>query len=309
MKTKHKETHKETHKAIPESHHWYFRNGDPCWKVPLSKPKKLEDGTVQTHTENIRVNLHMEKHDLFLSTTSIIKREGPLSFGIQNWTMDLMYGAATDILYEELKKSIIADRGIDADLLKTQVYEEFRKRSNVASDRGNELHALCGSYFESDASLIDTGDEDADVIINGTCDLLAKIGATGGMNGVYVERPFASELGYAGRCDLIAQTPNGSVLLDWKTMSNPSSFEACVKKPYDEHAMQIAGYRNGLNSQTTESVSVQKEIRLIGDCYELYYCTATKEFVAHKWSEHVLAVQQRIFMRLVDNFKDRWGVE
>ena len=98
-----------------------------------------------------------------------------------------------------------------------------------------------------------------------------------------VERSFTSPLGYGGAVDFHDKEAN--IIIDFKTKKLSEEDVLKGKKlHYDEHAMQLAAYRKGLDMPTAK-------------CYNLFLSrTDPKVFVLHEWEEEEIQRGEEMFL-------------
>jgi len=207
------------HEPIPESLHWYDRQGNPVFDVPLKKPAK--DGRTVT-TPTLR---HAREMNLFPSVTSIRK-----VLATPKQVIDWMVNIAIDCG--------MSNRTRDGAMA------QFMMERDKPADAGTLLH-------EEVCNLLDTDyqgpTEDYQEISLDAAHSIALWMKEHDLVLTSIEEPFAHPSGFAGRVDCQMETPDGNkVIVDLKTMNNNSYTN--LRKPYDSWTFQLAGYRKGLTS-------------------------------------------------------------
>lgn len=109
-------------------------------------------------------------------------------------------------------------------------------KREVGADRGTAVHEVLRAYCE-DGTVPNVGDFPQEVrgYVSAACRWLLTIDPTPILSEVIIGSPTH---GYAGRVDLIAESPHGAMLIDFKT--NPAG------RVYDEAHVQVAGYLGAL---------------------------------------------------------------
>lgn len=207
-----------------ESLHWYTRDGDPQYTV------KSKDGSVRPTTLR-----DARKLNLVPSVTTIIKCAA--SPGLEAWKLQQMMLAALTLprAQEEPEEAFIQ-----------RVVADSKEQAKQAAELGSEIHAALEGYFETGVLTSQHGDYQS-----GVDDAVLKIF---GDRHWSTEKSFAHNRGYGGKVDLHTRDNEG-VVIDFKTKAfTKENMEKIVG--YDEHCMQLAAYRVGLNLPTARCANV-----------------------------------------------------
>lgn len=203
-----------THAA--ESTHWYTRKGEPAYTVAakdgFQRPTTLRDA---------------RKLNLVPSVTTIIRTAA--APGLERWKLDQMMHAALTL-----------PRGAtepEAEWIK-RVWTDSQETAKKASERGTAIHAAIQSVYEG----IDASGSGYEAHVTGAIVAVEKWWWEFAPLEPKAEAAFASPLGFGGKVDLSGTTGNG-VVLDFKTKEFDKDTDL---KTWDEHAMQLAAYREGL---------------------------------------------------------------
>lgn len=196
-----------------ESNHWYSKDGTPAYTVKSKtgeeRPTTLRDA---------------KKLGLLPSVTTIIKAAA--NPGLEAWKMNQMMLAALTLprAENEPEESFIR-----------RVQSDSREHARMAAERGTNVHAAIEKFYDG------TIEADALPYLE---PVYKAVHDTFGDLGWDVEKSFASELGYAGKLDL-SSPDDGGVVIDFKTKEFTEETKDKVSG-YDEHVMQLAAYRQGL---------------------------------------------------------------
>ena len=198
-----------------ESVHWYKKDGAPQYTV------KAKDGSDRPTTlRDARVM------NLVPSVTTILKVAAKP--GLEAWKMEQMLLAAMTLprRVDEQESDFIA-----------RIVADSKETAKQAAERGTRIHEEVESHFAGTKSPRGWAVEEA----------LFEHFKTHPDNPWLVERSFACALGFGGKVDLHCvgnEFVKDGVVADIKTkeFSDPKDVVA-----YDEHLMQLAAYRVGLN--------------------------------------------------------------
>lgn len=197
-----------THAA--ESTHWYTRDGTPAYEVEAASGKGLRPTTLRD----------ARKLGLYPSVTAIIKCAAAPA--LETWKQNQVLMAALTLPRID---------GESDEALCQRIMRDSQEQARKARDRGTEIHAAVQGHYEGKAP-----DEALWDFVRGTADVVA---ANCACNAWSAERSFAHPHGFGGKCDLSAP----EWVIDFKTKEfGPSE----ALKTWDEHAMQLAAYREGL---------------------------------------------------------------
>jgi hypothetical protein len=196
-----------THAA--ESTHWYDRDGKPRYTV-IGKNGKERNTTLRDARE----------HGYVPSVTSIIRCAA--APGLEIWKQNQVLMAALTLPRKPDEP--------EADWL-TRVIQDSKEQGRKAAERGTAIHAAIQGHYERKPPAEEYWPHvrAADVAISEW------------MKGPWdAERSFSHSLGYGGKCDLSSPW----AVVDFKTKEFGPDDKL---KTWDEHAMQLAAYRYGLD--------------------------------------------------------------
>lgn len=196
---------------IAESTHWYDRTGKPAYTV------KAKDGTDRPTTLR-----DARKLDLVPSVTTIIKCAA--APGLEMWKANQLMMAALTLprLQDEPEKDWLS-----------RVAQDSKEHARKAAERGTAIHASVQGYFER-------GGTKGDAHCTGAADqLFCWLGVDA--NAWQAEASFSHVMGFGGKVDLSCSR----AVVDFKTKEFAEGDDL---KTWDEHAMQLAAYRQGLRN-------------------------------------------------------------
>lgn len=205
-----------------ESLHWYMQDGTPAYEVEAAKggmrPTTLRDA---------------RKLGLVPSVTSVIKCAA--APGLERWKQEQVLMAALTLPRKPDEP--------ESDWLKRVVHDS-QETGRKAASRGTAIHAAIQGHYE--------GKPPPDEYWTHVKACQLNIGLRYGECEWIPEAAFAHPLGFGGKCDLHAKVAE-HVVLDFKSKEFNQDDEL---KTYDEHAMQLAAYRVGLNIPTAQAAIV-----------------------------------------------------
>ena len=247
-----------------ESQHWYTRTGDPAYTV------KNKDGHQRPTTLR-----DARKLGLVPSVTTIIKCAA--SPGLEAWKLQQMMLAALTLprAPEETEESFIS-----------RIQADSKEQAKMAAERGSEVHAALESFFEtrhvtSKFSPAVLGTETEIVKVFGDVTWSA-------------EKSFAVK-GFGGKVDLHSKDGQG-VVIDFKTKEFTS--ETLDKaQGFDEHAMQLAAYRVGLEIPQARCANVFVSV------------TEPGLVVVKEWDQEDLDRGWKMFSSLLEFWYAKSGLE
>ena len=247
-----------------ESQHWYTRTGDPAYTV-----KNKEGHQRPTTLRDAR------KLGLVPSVTTIIKCAA--SPGLEAWKLQQMMLAALTLprAPEESEESFIS-----------RIQTDSKEQAKMAAERGSEVHAALESFFET--RHVTTKFADA---VLGTEGEIVKV--FGDMEWS-TEKSFAMN-GFGGKVDLHSKDGQG-VVIDFKTKEFTS--ETMDKaQGFDEHLMQLAAYRVGLEIPQARCANVFVSV------------TQPGLVVIREWTQEDLARGWKMFNSLLEFWYAKSGLE
>ena len=194
-----------------ESLHWYRRDGSPQYTV-----------TAKNGNERPTTLADAKKMDLLPSVTTIINCAAKP--GLEAWKLNQMLMAALTLprADQEPEESYVQ-----------RIINDSREQARHAAQRGTDIHAVIESWYEgvmiADRLEYQMGVAEAVEKHFGQCNWAT-------------EKSFGSQLGFGGKIDLHTTDGDG-IVIDFKTkeFTDPAKVEA-----YDENAMQLSAYRQGL---------------------------------------------------------------
>jgi len=202
-----------------ESVHWYRQDGGPQYTVEAKngsqRPTTLKDA---------------RKMNLVPSVTTILKVSAKPA--LEAWKMEQMLLAALTLprIEGETEQSLIA-----------RIVSDSKEQAKQAAERGTRVHESIESWYGGNKAVphVDIAKSFEEKVFDHF--------KTHPFQQWNTERSFASELGFGGKIDLYCNpdehAPNG-IVLDAKTKAFDEDDDV---KGYDEHLMQLAAYRMGLN--------------------------------------------------------------
>ncbi len=201
-----------------ESTHWYDRAGKPAYTV------KAKNGNERpTNLGDAR------KLDLVPSVTTIIRCAA--APGLENWkAQQVLLAALTTTRREDEPEAAYLQR----------IMQDSREQAKKAAERGTAIHAAIQEFYDSGFA-----DRDYHAHIKSAEDAIDcwRIDAW------KPELSFSHPLGFGGKCDLSCQ----AAVIDFKTKEFA---EGDSLKTWDEQAMQLAAYREGLQLPTARCAIV-----------------------------------------------------
>lgn len=164
-----------------------------------------------------------------------------------------------------------------------------REKTDIAANRGTDIHNKLESYFLS--GKIDQTDE---AILVPALNLLAY--EFNGQKWI-PEASFAHTSGFGGKVDLYSKS---GIIVDFKTKAKDELDKNVI---YDDYCIQLAAYRLGLNLPKAK-------------CYNLIISTTKPgTLYLHKWSEEELIDGLEKFQcmlklwKLMNKYESGWEVE
>jgi hypothetical protein len=248
-----------------ESQHWYTKSGEPAYSV------KNKDGHQRPTTLR-----DARKLGLVPSVTTIIKCAA--SPGLEAWKLQQMMLAALTLprAPEETEESFIS-----------RIQTDSKEQAKAAAERGSEVHAALESFFETRHVTSKFSD--------------AVLGTEGEIVKVFgdlewcTEKSFGHPLGFGGKVDLHSRDGNG-VVIDFKTKEFTSD-QAEKVQGFDEHLMQLAAYRVGLDLPEARCANVFVSV------------TEPGLVVVREWSQEDLNRGRTMFESLLNYWYAKSGLE
>ena len=211
--------------------HYYDTSGNPVYEVPKASGKGMKETTLR----------EARLLNLVPSVTTIISEAA--SPGLTQYYYDQILEA---VLSTDLKKP----DGSNLDQItiwKQQLIVDAKQHAAIAAKKGNEIHDALEDYYSPKVK----ENKMLDFVLPVTEFLNKKFGF-----GFISEKSFSHNNGFGGKVDLHA--PN--LIIDFKTKPD-KAFEKGLTQ-YDNHYMQLAAYRLGLQLPDAE-------------CYNLFISNET----------------------------------
>jgi hypothetical protein len=237
-----------------ESNHWYGKDGKPAYSVMGANGKERS-----TTLRDAR------KMNLVPSVTTIIKSAASPSLEV--WKLNQMMLAALTLprVDNEPEEEFIA-----------RIQRDSKEHAKMAAERGTAVHTAVESMY-SGVMHAEFADHQAGVY--------REIEKEFGVTEFQPEKAFAHELGYGGKLDLFTpKYQDRGLVIDIKTkeFSDPSKVAG-----YDEHMMQLAAYRVGVDLPNADCANVFVSVTVPG------------LVVINKWSQEDLARGWSMFQGLL----------
>lgn len=212
-----------------ESLHWYTREG---WTAYTVKAKAGHDRP--TTLADAR------KLGLVPSVTTIIRCAA--APGLERWKLDQMLHAALTLpkIEGENEKDYIA-----------RIWRDSQETARKAAERGTAIHAAVQGHFEGEAPLPDYFPH-----VKGAVNALRE---WAGDQAWTPEKSFANPMGFGGKVDL----SSSAFVCDFKTKEFDADSDL---KTWDEHAQQLAAYRQGLGIPQARCAIVYVSVTVPGLC-------------------------------------------
>lgn len=203
-----------------ESLHWYRRDGTPQYTV-----------TAKTGKERPTTLADARKMSLVPSVTTVLNVAAKP--GLERWKQEQLLLAALTLprAPDEDEQSFI-----------TRVVADSKEQGKKAAERGTRIHEAVESHY--------VGKPDSEMASY-------QIGVAREIERVYKvtqfepEKAFAHVSGFGGKVDLHNREANLVLDIKSKEFTDPAKVDA-----YDEHLMQLAAYRVGLDLPTAVCANV-----------------------------------------------------
>jgi len=203
-----------------ESLHWYRRDGTPQYTV-----------TAKNGNERSTTLADARKMSLVPSVTTILNVAAKP--GLERWKQEQMLLAALTLprAPDEDEQSFIA-----------RVVADSKEQGKRAAERGTRIHEAIESYY--------TGKQDWEMLSHqiGVAQEIEKVYR---VNKFEPEKSFAHVSGFGGKVDLHNREANLVLDIKSKEFTDPAKVDV-----YDEHLMQLAAYRVGLDLPTAVCANV-----------------------------------------------------
>jgi hypothetical protein len=194
-----------------EAGHWYTQTGEPCHEVP----NKSRPGEMRPTTKRDARRLNLSPSVSLIGNTLAAQQ-------LEKWKRDQLLQAAADTPRDPLEGD---QAWID------RVLNLYIERTTSARDLGTLVHGCIEKHL--------AGEKYDSQYTEHVKAALAEFDQWCGLDGLRSEKSFAHPLGYGGRCDVHKK----GFVADFKTKEFGKEKLPSV---YDNHAIQLAAYREGL---------------------------------------------------------------
>jgi hypothetical protein len=235
-----------------ESLHWYGRDGSPQYTV-----------TAKNGNPRATTLADARKMNLVPSVTTIIKSAA--SPGLEAWKLNQMLLAALTLprIENEPEEEFVQ-----------RIVKDSKEHAKMAAERGSAVHSAIESMY-SGVMHSDYAEHQAGCY--------RAIELEYGITEFQPEKAFAHEFGFGGKVDLFSREGNGVVLdVKSKEFSDPTKVQG-----FDEHMMQLAAYRMGLDLPDARCANVFVSVTVPG------------LVVVKEWSQEDLARGWAMFYALL----------
>lgn len=235
-----------------ESLHWYGRDGTPQYTV-----------TAKNGNPRATTLADARKMSLVPSVTTIIKSAA--SPGLEAWKLNQMLLAALTLprIDNEPEEEFVQ-----------RIVKDSKEHAKMAAERGSAVHSAIESMY-SGVMHSEYAEHQAGCY--------RAIELEYGITEFQPEKAFAHELGFGGKVDLFSREGNGVVLdVKSKEFSDPTKVQG-----FDEHMMQLAAYRRGLDLPDARCANVFVSVTVPG------------LVVVKEWSQEDLARGWAMFYALL----------
>lgn len=235
-----------------ESLHWYGRDGTPQYTV-----------TAKNGNQRATTLADARKMSLVPSVTTIIKSAA--SPGLEAWKLNQMLLAALTLprIENEPEEEFVQ-----------RIVKDSKEHAKMAAERGSAVHSAIESMY-SGVMHSDYAEHQAGCY--------RAIELEYGITEFQPEKAFAHELGFGGKVDLFSREGDGVVLdVKSKEFSDPTKVQG-----FDEHMMQLAAYRMGLDLPDARCANVFVSVTVPG------------LVVVKEWSQEDLARGWAMFYALL----------
>lgn len=235
--------------------HWYREDGSTAYTVPRATGKGERDTTLAD----------AKKLNLRPSVTTVMAMAAKP--GLETWKEEQILTAAVEWPFTY---------GDDIELWKKQIRIMSRQVAKTASEEGNRIHDGLEKCFKGNCLSGDKIIDEARLYIAHNF----KMG-----NDWVAEKSFCQH-GVGGKVDLHHRDGNGhGVIIDFKTKNTT---DVAKMKGYDEHCIQLAAYRRGLDLPKAE-------------CYNMFISTVEPGLIVlKKWTNKELERGLAIFDALTE---------
>ena len=247
-----------------ESGHFYWPDGRPCYEVPSADGKKMVKPDIR----------HAKKLGLYPGTTTIIREAAKP--GLERWKQ-------TQAILSALTLPRLDGESLDS--FAERALRDSGEQAKKAAERGVSIHGAIQAHYEAQ----DYPDEYKVFVANTVLAIDLKYGE----HSWWAETSFSHPLGFGGKADLHAEL-GSPIVIDIKTKEFS---EPVGKLAYDEHCIQLAAYREGLELPKAVCSNVFVSVNNPGLVH------------IHEWPEEELQRGWRMFQALLDYWYARTEME
>lgn len=246
---------------------FYHRDGKPAYEVPSADGKKMI-------TPDIR---HAKKLGLVPSVTTIIQEAAKP--GLERWKI-------TQGILSALTLPRVESESLDA--FAERAMKDSQEQAKKAAEKGTAIHAAIQQAYQTGQRT--TGEPYFDYVNAVAIAIENEFPPSLKWQS---EASFASILGFGGKTDLCRANEEDEVVIDFKTKEFG---EEAKKLAWDEHCIQLAAYRMGLELPKAVCANVFVSVNNPGLVY------------IHEWSEEELQRGWKMFKALLDYWYARTGL-
>jgi hypothetical protein len=245
-----------------EGGHWYTQTGAPCYEVPnKSKPGEMRP---TTRADARKLNL----------SPSVSAIAGILTApALEKWKRDQLLSSAADTPRDP-------EEGVQA--WEDRVMALYIERTTSARDLGTVVHGCIEKHLAGEKY-----DPQFTKHVEGA---LAEFDQWCGLGGLRSEKSFAHPLGYGGKCDAHKE----GYVADFKTKEFGKE---SLPTTYDNHAIQLAAYREGLGMSDARCAIIYVSTSVPG---LTHLVELSDEDLERGWSIFELQVQ---LWQIVNNYE------
>jgi hypothetical protein len=244
-----------------EQGHWYDAQGNPRYTI-VGKNGKERNTTLRDARE----------HGFLPSVTSIIRQAA--APGLEMWKQKQVLLAALTLPRID---------GEPEDAYLDRIIRDSQEQGRKAAERGTQIHAAIQGHYEGQSVSAEMWP-----YVKGAKEKLEEYGEMW-----QCEQSFAHPLGFGGKSDLCSL--NLPLVGDIKT----KEFDAVDDKKlaWDDHAIQLAAYREGLGIPTAM-------------CFNLFVSTTVPGLChIHIWSEEEIQRGWKMFRSLLSYWQAKHKIE
>lgn len=205
----------------PESSHWYFKDGTPCFELPKKSGQGMKRPTLADAREL----------GLLPSVTTILRIVHKPA--LQDWLIMQAVGAVMNTPRLEGEKT---DEFIERVLVKDRVQD---MESGIAASRGTAIHAALEAALQGQPF-----DDIFKPYVEAVFPILESLGKV-----VWSEKILVGD-GYAGKGDVGLETDRHIAVIDFKSVGKA----ALPLESWPDHRMQLAAYAKAVGNTANKHV-------------------------------------------------------